>query len=98
VATALAMAVTGYLLGKIGYSEASQMTPEISNGIKYLFALGSSIPLALSAVVVVFTPMSRSRHSSLLEAIALKKEGKPYSIDGFRALFNDEKEASKYSA
>jgi sugar (glycoside-pentoside-hexuronide) transporter len=96
VATAIAMAFAGYLLGRIGYTEASQMTPEIANGIKYLFALGASIPLALSATIVLFTPMSRSCHSCLLEAIALKNSGKPYVIDGFRTLFNSKAEASKY--
>jgi GPH family glycoside/pentoside/hexuronide:cation symporter len=97
IATALAMAIAGYLLGKIGYTDASQMTPEIANGIKYLFALGSSIPLAMSALVVVFTPMSRECHACLLQAIALKEKGKAYSVDGFRSLFNNEAEAGKYS-
>ena len=97
VSTALAMAIAGFMLGKIGYSEASQVTPEITNGIKWLFALGSSIPLGVSALIVLFTPMNRARHSSLLQAIALKKEGKPYSIDGFKALFNSEAEAIKYT-
>jgi GPH family glycoside/pentoside/hexuronide:cation symporter len=97
IATALAMAIAGYLLGKIGYTDASQMTPEIANGIKYLFALGSSIPLAMSALVVVFTPMSRECHACLLQAISLKEKGKAYSVDGFRSLFNNEAEAGKYS-
>ena len=97
IATALAMAISGYLLGKIGYSDASQVTPEITEGIKYLFALGSSIPLALSALVVLFTPMNRDCHSCLLEAIALKARGESYSVDGFRKLFNSDTEAAKYS-
>jgi sugar (glycoside-pentoside-hexuronide) transporter len=97
VATALSMGAAGFLLGKIGYSDAAQVTPEITNGIKWLFALGSSIPLAVSALIVLFTPMSRIRHTSLREAIALKRQGKPYSIDGFKQLFNNEAEALKYS-
>ena len=97
VATAAAMGIAGFLLGKIGYSEAAEVTPEITNGIKWLFALGSSIPLGVSALIVLFTPMNRARHSSLLKAIALKKEGKPYSVDGFKALFNNETEAVKYT-
>jgi sugar (glycoside-pentoside-hexuronide) transporter len=97
VATAAAMGIAGFLLGKIGYSEAAEITPEITNGIKWLFALGSSIPLGVSALIVLFTPMNRARHSSLLQAIALKKEGKSYSINGFKALFNSEAEAVKYT-
>ncbi|MGD9310548.1 MAG: hypothetical protein PVG51_15500, partial [Desulfosarcina sp.] len=69
----------------------------IANGIKYLFALGSSIPLALSALVVLFTPMSRDCHACLLKAISSKASGESYSIDGFRPLFNSEAEAGKYS-
>lgn len=95
-ATAAAMGLAGLLLGIIGYSDASQMTPEIANGIKWLFALGSSIPLVMSATIVLFTPMNRIRHASLREAIALRRQGKAYSIDGFRELFNNEIEASKY--
>lgn len=97
VATAIAMGIAGLLLGKIGYSDASQITPEVTEGIKYLFALGSSIPLAISALVVLATPMSRVRHSHLLEAITNKKEGKPFTIDGFKALFNNDDEAAMYS-
>ena len=97
VATAAAMAVAGVLLGYIGYSDASQVTPEITNGIKNLFAYGSSIPLALSALIVIFTPMTRERHRALDEAIDLKEAGQPYSIEGFRELFNNDEEAARYS-
>lgn len=97
VATAAAMAVAGLMLGYIGYTDGSQVTPEIIEGIRYQFAFGASIPLALCAVVVLFTPMNRKRHNDLTEAIRLKHAGQPYSIEGFRELFNNDEEAARYS-
>jgi len=98
VFTALAMLIAGFMLERIGYSGMETATAETISGIKYLFAYGSGIPLALSALVVLLTPMTRARHAALTKAINLKRQGKPYSVDGFKELFNNDEEALKYTA
>lgn len=96
VFTALAMLVAGIMLEKIGYTGLESVTEQTGVGIRYLFAFGSGIPLALSAIVVLWTPMTRARHAALTEAIQLKKAGKPFSINGFKELFNNDEEIVKY--
>lgn len=87
VATALAMLVAGFMLQKIGYAQDVEITPAIVDGVRYLFAFGAGIPLIISAIIVLFTPMNRERHEKLNRAIALKKAGKIYNLDGLEPLF-----------
>ncbi len=97
VATAIAMGVAGWALGAIGYTDGGELTPQIINSIRTLFAYGASIPLALSALIVTLTPMTRSTHAALMEAVNLKKQGKTFSVEGFRRLFNTRKEIEALS-
>ncbi len=98
IMTAVSTALGGFALGVIGYVDGGSVTPEITVGIRYVFALGAGIPLGLSALVVLASPMTRKRHAALNQAIKLKAQGQPVSVEGFKALFNSEEEANQYSS
>lgn len=97
VATALAMLMAGFMFHKIGYAADVEITQSIIDGLRKLFAFGSSIPLIFSAVVVLFTPMTRERHEKLVQVIALRKEGKEFNLDGLEKLLGQNHDNSKAS-
>lgn len=84
--TAFTMLVSGMVLTGLGYIPNQAQSIETLNGMKIWIAVGGGIFLVLSMVVASLNPMTRERHSALLNAIEAKKEGKEYSTDGFSEL------------
>ncbi len=84
---ALTMGACGLLLAYIGYDGmAAAQSAFTLNGLRLLFGLGCGLFLVLSIVINAFSPMTRKRHSALVEAIGLKRAGKDYSTQGFQEL------------
>jgi GPH family glycoside/pentoside/hexuronide:cation symporter len=72
IMTAISTALGGIALSMIGYADGGSVTPDIVIGIRNVFAFGAAIPLGFSALIVLASPMTRSRHAALNQAIKLK--------------------------
>jgi glycoside/pentoside/hexuronide:cation symporter, GPH family len=93
-ASALGLLLTGYILEWVGYVAPKQgepgvlptQTPETILGIRLIWAEATAVILVISIVLAFLLPMTRKKHQALREAIALKKEGKPYDVTPFRDI------------
>lgn len=84
---ALIIQLLGLCLGWIGYDGAKEtQAQETVSAIRLLFILGPVILMFFSMVFAYLLPMTRQRHSALVEAIRLKKEGKPWNESSLRDI------------
>ncbi len=93
-ASALGLWLTGIILQWVGYRAPNPETPTIIPvqlpeailGIRLIWAEATAAILVVSIVLAFLLPMTRTKHRALLEAIRLKKEGKPYDITPFKDI------------
>lgn len=84
---AVAMWMTGFLLEIGGYDgSAAVQSEEAINAIMNAVCTIPGIIGILAAVFAFFYPLTKPRFTALTKAIALKKEGKEYSTEGFEKL------------
>jgi sugar (glycoside-pentoside-hexuronide) transporter len=84
---AVTMLALGAVLQVIGYDGSLGVQPQgVADALKYLFVACVSIPLFVSIIVAAFDPITRRAHASLVEALKAKRQGKPYSTEGFKGL------------
>ncbi len=85
-AAALALWTNGIILEWVGYVANVPQTPKTILGIRLIWAEATAAILVISVILAYFLPMTRKKHRALLEAIRLKKEGKPYDITPFKDI------------
>jgi GPH family glycoside/pentoside/hexuronide:cation symporter len=93
-ASAFGLLLTGYILEWVGYVAPNpatptvipHQTPETILGIRLIWAEATAFILIFSIILAFLLPMTRKKHRALLEAIKLKKEGKPYSVEVFKDI------------
>ncbi|HAK45245.1 MAG TPA: hypothetical protein DCO79_04925 [Spirochaeta sp.] len=86
-ATAIGMALTGFILDAFGYNaEVLEQSERALNGIR---DAGTTIPAILIAVSFIFAltyPVTKDKFEALKKALELKRAGKEYSTDGFEDI------------
>lgn len=91
-ASAIGLLMTGYILEWVGYVAADptaltiHQTPETILGIRLIWSEATAAILVISIVIAFLLPMTRQKHRALIEAIRLKKEGKPYDTTAFKDI------------
>ncbi len=93
-ASAIGLLLTGYILEWVGYVAPNPATPTVVPhqlpgtilGIRLIWAEATAFILIFGIILAFFLPMTRKKHWALLEAIRLKKEGKPYNIEPFKDI------------
>lgn len=84
---AVAMWISGLILQFVQYDgTAATQTPLAQSGIIAMYTWIPAIFLALSVLSVFIYPLTKKKHSLLSRALELKKQGKPYSTEGFDDL------------
>ena len=83
---AITMSISGWILSSFGYVPNVEQSAKAILGIRLGSSLFCAIPLAISVIICYFYPLSEQKHSALREAIEARKEGRPYSTDGFKDL------------
>lgn len=83
---AVAIALVGFLLTSIGFDDAGFAMNGNASSVKWLYSLTSVLPLAISIIVAVKYPLSKSRHQDLLKAIEDQKNGIAYNAADFKDL------------
>jgi len=79
--------INGILLYRVGYDgDAAEQTPEAMQGILEIATLYPGILVIVCGIVLLFSPMNRKNSLALSDALALKREGKEYSTEGFKEL------------
>lgn len=88
--SAIASFLIGMLLEFSGYDPALGMNqPESAlSTIKQLFTLWPGIFGLACGMVILMSPVTRERYQLLLHNLALKKQGKDYTTDGFEKLLS----------
>jgi GPH family glycoside/pentoside/hexuronide:cation symporter len=84
---ALGTFFNGWLLDLVGYDGmAQEQTAGALHGILALNTLVPAVLLILTSFFLVFYPIDKKSYNLLLEALTQRKEGKPYSTEGFKKL------------
>ena len=84
----IALWLNGQILDHFGYNGALQQQGE--SALSAIMAINTWLPgiLGLAAAVFAFMfPITRASYTALMEALKAKKEGREYSVKGFRKLF-----------
>ncbi len=76
----------GITLSRVGYVPDAPQTETALAGIRTLYAWGSGAAFLISIVFCYLVPITRDNHTALLEAMRLKKEGKPYDIEAIKDI------------
>ncbi|MDR1021194.1 MAG: glycoside-pentoside-hexuronide (GPH):cation symporter [Synergistaceae bacterium] len=77
----------GWLLKLAGYDGmAQEQTAGTLHGILALNTLVPAVMLIVTGLFLVMYPINKKNYNLLLNALAQKKEGKPYSTEGFEKL------------
>jgi glycoside/pentoside/hexuronide:cation symporter, GPH family len=85
-ANAFGLWITGIILEWVGYVANVPQTPRAILGIRVIWAEVTAFILIFGIILAFLMPMTRGKHRALLEAIRLKKEGKPYSTEAFEDI------------
>jgi GPH family glycoside/pentoside/hexuronide:cation symporter len=85
-ACAIALWVVGLALSWIGYVPEAEQSEAALQGIRTINGGVEATFLVLSILLCYAMPMTREKHRALCEALALKKEGKPYDQELFEDL------------
>ncbi|MPN64832.1 hypothetical protein SDC9_212609 [bioreactor metagenome] len=84
---AVAMWISGLILQFVQYDGTSAtQTPLAQSGIIAMYTWIPAIFLALSVLSVFIYPLTKKKHDLISRALELKKQGKPYSTEGFDDL------------
>ncbi len=87
VSSAVAILLAGMGLTWVNYDAMLEVqTQSTLNGVAYLYAYGSAVPVIIAIIIGVLNPMNRERHGALTEALKNKKAGKEYSDEKFKAV------------
>jgi len=87
IGTALAMWLSGLLLEYIGYDgTAATQTEGALSGLSALYTWIPAIFIVVSIISVIRYPLTKKKHMAITEALALRKEGKPYDTKEFEDL------------
>jgi glycoside/pentoside/hexuronide:cation symporter, GPH family len=87
VGAAGSMWLTGILLQLSGFnSEAVVQSPKALATIESLATLYPGILMGLCGLALLWFPVTKKRHTALVNAMKLKKEGKEYSTDEFAEI------------
>jgi len=76
----------GITLSRVGYVPDAPQTGTALAGIRALYAWGSGAAFLLSLVFCYLVPITRDNHAALLEAMRLKREGKPYDTEAIKGI------------
>lgn len=87
LASAFSAIVLGGILQFTGFQPnlAEQSAPVLS-GIKFAFTLLPGLFMVLSAVIIIFYPITRERFGLLTQVLENKRQGKPYTTEGIEKL------------
>ena len=70
VSRSLAIGLSGIGLGFFGYvSGVAEQTPEAVRGIKIMFCIVPAIASGATAIMLLFFPLTRARHTAILKAL-----------------------------
>ena len=83
---ALTFAASGSILSAFGYVPEVEQTTTALIGIRMTCAVFTAVPTLLAVLLCWFHPMTDGRHHCLREALAARREGRHYSIEGFEAI------------
>jgi Na+/melibiose symporter-like transporter len=86
IVAAMVPLVIGIVLKRVGYVPDVPQTETALTGIRALYCWGSGAAFLVSIVFCHLVPITRDRHAALVEAMRLRREGKPYSIEGIEDL------------
>jgi len=84
---AFGMWISGLFLTLVGYDGMAEV--QTASALKGILALNTIIPSVLVIIAVIFLfryPITGERFEALKAALALRKEGKEYSTEGFEKL------------
>jgi GPH family glycoside/pentoside/hexuronide:cation symporter len=77
----------GWLLNFAGYDgTAAEQTAGALRGILVLNTLAPAVILLIAGFFLVMYPVDKKNYNLVLQALTLRKEGKPYSTSGFEKL------------
>ena len=87
IGAAAATFFNGWMLKLAGYDGmAQEQTARTLRGILTLNTLVPAVMLVVTGLFLVMYPINKKNYNLLLNALAQKKEGKPYSTEGFERL------------
>lgn len=85
--SAVAMYLTGTLLGVIGYNgELAEQSAGTLSGINMFCTLSPAIGCFVALLIMAGYPISRKKYDALIEAIDARKEGRDYTSEEFKDL------------
>jgi GPH family glycoside/pentoside/hexuronide:cation symporter len=87
IGAAAATFFNGWMLKLVGYDGmAQEQTAGTLRGILTLNTLVPAVMLIVTGMLLFMYPINRKNYNLLLDALAQKKDGKPYSTEGFEKL------------
>jgi Na+/melibiose symporter-like transporter len=87
LSVALAIAVSGIILQKIGYIPGTtEQTAAVLDNLKTVYAFLPAVFILISIILIALNPMSRDRHAALLEILSKKRAGEEYDETPIRKL------------
>jgi GPH family glycoside/pentoside/hexuronide:cation symporter len=90
--SAVGMWICGIILTFVDYDSVLEtQTAEAERGILTMNTLFPGIVTMIGIIFVILYPINRKRFEALMAALALKREGKPYTTEGFETLVLGEK-------
>ncbi|MBW2369069.1 MAG: MFS transporter [Deltaproteobacteria bacterium] len=85
--SAIAIALVGIVLEHIGYDATlSTQAPETLKGLSNFYGWGVVIPVIVALIIGALNPMTRERHSQLLNAIQRKRNNEAYPMEGLEKI------------
>lgn len=88
--SAVAMYLTGTLLGVVGYNgELADQSAETLSGINMFCTLAPAIGCLIALLIMSGYPVSRKKYDAIIEAIEARKEGKEYNAEEFKDLVTE---------